>query len=97
MRSSIKWKITYSSSNGTINHWIGDPFEWDDDLFSDPYYKNIKDNLCYICPQLCSSCTYSTLCLTCVPKAYLFSGTCYQVCPTVPVLTYANDLTGLCG
>lgn len=43
MRSSIKWKITYSGSNGTINHWIGDPFEWDDDLFSDPYYKNIND------------------------------------------------------
>lgn len=42
----------------------------------DPYYPNITDHLCYICPIECASCAYPQACLTCAPNHYLYSGAC---------------------
>jgi hypothetical protein len=42
----------------------------------DPYYPNITDHLCYLCPPNCASCVYPQLCLTCTANHYLYSGAC---------------------
>ena len=41
MRRSIKRRVTnYSPYEPITPFWIGDPFEWNEDLLGDPYYRN---------------------------------------------------------
>jgi proprotein convertase subtilisin/kexin type 5 len=53
----------------------------------DPYYSNVTDHKCYLCPGICTSCTSPTACTSCISNYYLQNGECVLKCSG---LYYAN-------
>ena len=59
----------------------------------DPYYNNITDHKCHLCPILCSSCSSLSMCTSCVSTYYLEDGACVAECSTN---YYARNSTMTC-
>jgi proprotein convertase subtilisin/kexin type 5 len=59
------------------------------------YYGNQTDSVCYKCNLTCTSCTWSTICLSCVSAYYLQDAVCVNNCSTIP-MRYANSTSMNC-
>ena len=59
----------------------------------DPYYNDVKDHMCYLCPSVCVKCSTYKYCTECIPKYYLQDGECVQECEQG---YYANNDTMKC-
>lgn len=56
-----------------------------------PYYNDLKDHKCKMCPTVCTSCTIYDVCTNCVPGKYLENGKCVVTCSS----GYYANLTGM--
>lgn len=47
--------------------------------------------LCQVCPSNCSSCSSSSICLSCASGLYLYINSCVQTCPIIsPIVNSAG-------
>ena len=59
----------------------------------DPYYNDVRDHMCYLCPDVCVSCSTYTSCTVCIANYYLENGECVETCSQN---YYANSQTMRC-